>query len=420
MKNLHYIGITHKDVPIEVRERFGLSASQVSSLLRRLKRSAALHEICLLSTCNRFECYYSTTVPKQALKELHAVFSKVSGVALKRLPRLAKRLQGEEPVSHLFRVAAGCDSMVVGEPQILGQVKEAYGLADKAGTLGPLLRVLFECSFRAGKKTRTETAIGEKPVSVVCVAVELARRIFGEMHEACLLVVGAGDTALETLDRLRREGVRSITVANRTLSRARALAKKVRGSAVAFNKVGAALAKADVVITSTSSPHPVFRRKLVSEAMKERKGKPLFIIDIAVPRDVEPQAGELEGVFLYNIDDLKGQAESNRQERTEAVAEAEGIIHAELAAFKRWVASRQVAPSIIRLRAKLMAMGDEELKDYFGVIGDEKERKRIREYTRRLIERLLHEPSVALKKMGNKQGGLQEVEAVRKLFGLDD
>ncbi len=420
MNQLYMLGLSHDDVPVKIRERLGLDADQVNRLLHTLKVKSGVEEVCILSTCNRFECYYSTVEPKAARRQLNQILADISGLSEKKLDGAVRLRRGEWAAAHLFRVSAGCDSMVVGEPQILGQVKDAYGLADRQGTLGPVLRTLFEHSFRSGKRARSETPIGEKPVSVSYVAVEFGRRIFGELHQAKILVIGAGETALETVGCLKREGVRNILVANRTASRAQSLAKKIDGKPLSFAQLPQVLQQVDIVISSTAAKEPVLSRTMLAEAAEGRKGRALFLVDIAVPRDIEASAGELSGIFLYNIDDLKAQAEQNKRERQAAIQAAGQILHGELEAFKRWVAERQVAPTIVRLRQKLLALGEQEMVDFFGTSDNAAEQAKRKEYTRRLVERLLHEPSVALKKLGSERGGLLEVDAVRRLFKLEE
>ncbi|MGI9227818.1 MAG: glutamyl-tRNA reductase, partial [Gammaproteobacteria bacterium] len=349
---LFTLGINHTTAPVEVRERVAISEQNLSHALNKLMAVPQVDEAAIISTCNRTELYCEVTeldVGKQGILSWLNSFHNLSSSDTE--PYLYDHLD-ESVVRHIFRVACGLDSMVLGEPQILGQLKSAYQDANQAGTLGRNLNQLFQHSFNVAKKVRTDTAIGANPVSVASAAVSLSKQIFGDLANQSALLIGAGETIELAAEHLKSAGVGNITVANRSIERAQKIAERVNGQGVGLSFVNEVLPKSEIVITATASTLPILGKGLVERALKERKHKPIFMVDLAVPRDIEPEVKNLSDVYLYTVDDLQNVIELNLQSRKEAADQAEEIIDLEVEKFSSWLRSQGVVHTVRAFREK--------------------------------------------------------------------
>jgi glutamyl-tRNA reductase len=413
------VGLNHETAPVAVREALAFPKDRLDEALARVRDETGLGEAMILSTCNRVEVYGRTsaaTSPSAAIAAFLAQFHQKQPGEIE--PHLY-RLEGEEAVRHAFRVAASLDSMVLGEPQILGQVKEAYDAAEKAGSLGAVLNALRNRSIAAAKRARTETAIGRNAVSMSHVAVELARKIFGALHDRSVLLVGAGKMSQVAARQMVRSGARASVLGGRTFEKAEQLAAALGGRAAPFEDLRKELAHADIVISGTGASGVVIRREDVEAAQASRRGRPLFIIDIAVPRDVAPDVAKLSGVFLYDLDDLHTVAEANLRERRKEAAAAEGILEKEIAEFLEWRRSLEVVPLLVELRKRaddIRRAEIEKARRRLGTLTAEQE-SAIDAATSAIVNKLLHAPTVQLKQMAGN-GQPEHVGFIRKLFGL--
>jgi glutamyl-tRNA reductase len=426
--HLLLVGISHRTAPIELRERVDFHARGLENALRTLSsRGGASGEMAVLSTCNRAELYVACEDMDTARRDLVAFVSTFHGVDLTALEPHIYHVADLDAARHLFRVAAGLDSQVVGEPQILGQVKEAHGAARQAATSGPLLNRLFHSSFAVGKRVRTETALGSGAVSVSYAAVALARKIFGNLDGRSVVVIGAGEMGKLTAQHMKSQGVRHVTIVSRTMAHAARTADAIGGATAApWDDMDAALAASDIIITATGAASPILTKARVEAAMRPRRSRPLFIIDIAVPRDVEPAAGELEQVFLYNIDDLQAAVRENLARRTSEVTRAETIVDEELEKFGSWLRARGVIPTVVALRQSFESIRRAELDrlDFkLSALPPEardEARARLDEITHLIVEKLLLTPTEQLKSLGDQDTAALYAEAVARLFGLTD
>jgi glutamyl-tRNA reductase len=424
--NILVVGLNHRTAPVEVREKLAFSGGHLREALaslaeRRANNDPSCQEAVLLSTCNRTELYALVEdihAGREALMRFLAGHGKLPIVELEGHVCVHAN---QEAVAHLFRVAAGIDSMIVGEHEILGQVREAYHLATACKAAGPLLGRLFRKSISVGKRARTETAISRNGVSVSYAAVELARNVFGDLTDCRALVVGAGEASEQTLKALVDNGVTEVTIINRTRHKAEAIARWCNGRVLAFNRVAHALWHADIVISSTAAPHPVIRRETVEQAMGSRGRRPLLIIDIAVPRDVDPTAGRVENVHLYDIDDLERVAEANRQRRRQEIPKVEAIVREELDDFMTWFQSLQVLPTVTELRDWAHDIRQTELQQALRRLGALSERQQaiVEALSQRIVNKLLHVPTVNLKERANGHDGHLYALALRELFALE-
>ena len=421
--HLFLLGVSHRTAPVDLRERLDFSSRDVGAAVETLAaRAAGAAESVVLSTCNRSEIYVATADPARAREELVAFLSDYHQLPRDAfLPHLFT-YDDAAAAHHLFRVAAGLDSLVVGEPQILGQVKDAFQVAAERHCTGPLLNKTFHSAFGVGKRVRTETAIGEGAVSVSFAAVALARKIFGRLQGRRVLVVGAGEISALTAQHLRSHGAAEIVITSRTAAHAEALATDVGGHAVPWGTMTAAIARADIVITATGSQRPIITRADVVAATGRRRADPLFIIDIAVPRDVDPTVGEIEQVFLYNVDDLQNIVQENLARRGAEIARAEAIVGEELARFTAWQRSRRAIPTVVALRQRFDDIRRAELQRLDGRFSGlpPEARMRVDEVTRLIVEKLLLEPTEQLKALPDEETQAIYTEAVNRLFRLGD
>lgn len=390
---LYAIGVNHQTAPLEVREKVAFQTEALTEALRDLVEQRPITEAAILSTCNRTEVYCSTDHPGEAVRWLagyHRIPASTLEPYLYQLPR-------EQAVKHAFRVASGLDSMVVGEPQILGQFKEAVRTAERAGTLGVLLHKLFQRTFSVAKEVRTRTDIGANSVSMAAAAVRLALKIFPSIGEQSVLFVGAGEMIDLCAAHFAAHRPRRMTVASRTLDRAEALAARLQCRAVTLSELPDVLALHDIVVTCTASPLPLLGKGLVERAVRARKHRPMFVVDLAVPRDVEPEVGELDDVFLYTVDDLAEIVQEGLDARQGAVAQAEAIIDSNVVSFMEWLETRQVVPTIRALRDQAERQRRHELERALKALARGEDPVRVVEaLSRALTNKLLHAPSHAL------------------------
>ena len=428
--HLLLVGISHRTAPVELRERVDFQARGLEHTLRALAARAptgASGEIAVLSTCNRAELYIACEDVAAARSDLVSFVSVFHGVDLAAIEPHVYEVADLEAARHLFRVAAGLDSLVVGEPQVLGQVKEAHSAARHAATAGPLLNRLFHASFAVGKRVRSETALGAGAVSVSYAAVALARKIFGNLDGRSVAVVGAGEMGKLTAQHMKSHGVRHVTIVSRTMAHAARTADAIGGATAApWDEMDAALEGADIVITATGAAAPILTKARVEAIMRPRRNRPLFIIDIAVPRDVEAATGEIEQVFLYNIDDLQATVRENLARRASEVARAEAIVDEELEKFGSWLRSRGVIPTVVALRQSFEAIRRAELDrlDFkLAALPPEardEARARVDEITHLIVEKLLLTPTSQLKSLGDQETATVYAEAVARVFGLPE
>jgi glutamyl-tRNA reductase len=421
MDRIVLIGLNHKTAPIDIREKFAAVCADGVVQLQQLAQFQALKEVFQVSTCNRMEVLFTTPTLDQGMGVVVRFLGEIygqTGAALK--PYLYTYID-QEAVKHLFRVTCSLDSMVVGEPQILGQIKQAYRQAVEARTSGVILNRLLHKAFSVAKQVRTETRIGRSAVSISYAAVELAKKIFNELTGKVVLLIGAGEMAELAAEHLLNNSVDRIIVANRTLERAMALAKRFRGTSVPLEEVAEELSRADIIISSTGSPDPILTADEVKRRMRSRRNRPLFFIDIAVPRDIEPAVNRIENVYLYNIDDLQGIVDLNRADRLREAGRAEHIITAEALKFESWLRTLEVVPTIVALREKAEQIRQGELKKTFGPLDplpDDLARS-LQVVTQSIVNKVLHDPILFLKRTSSKARKEFYLDTARKMFNLD-
>jgi glutamyl-tRNA reductase len=414
------VGVSHRTAPIELRERLDFSAAGVDRALAALTGSATHQEAAIVSTCNRVELYVGCQDPDAARTALQQFLSQFHGIPADQIGEHLYAKTGHDAVTHLFRVAAGLDSLVMGEPQVLGQVKEAFSVASQMGSTGPLLNKLFHSAFAAGKRVRTETALSEGAVSVSYAAVALARKIFGNLKGRTVLVLGAGEMGKLTAIHMQSQGIGRLIITSRTAAHASTLAQSIGGNAMPWDLLNTALEEADILITATGASTPIISRALIAQTMKARRQRPLFIIDIAVPRDVEPDAGELEEVFLYNIDDLQAVVQENISKRGTEASEAEKIVSQEVGKFLGWLNSRGTVPTVVALRQRFESIRQAELRRLEPKLASlpPEARARVDEVTRLIVEKLLINPTEQLKSISDADTAAAYSDALNRLFHL--
>lgn len=416
------VGVSHRTASVELREQLTVAGERLPAALVALRREAGVDEVAMLSTCNRTEFYVSVADEAAAgcAGRLLDWLARYRHVAPERLKGAHYAHDGEAAVRHMMRVASGLDSLVLGEPQVFGQMKDAYAVAHEAGTVGGGLERCFQQVFAVAKKVRTETAIGANPVSVAYAAVSLGRHLFSRMAGTRALLIGAGEMIELVAKHLTEQGVRGITVANRTLERAHLLADRHAGRAITMDEIPYALESADIVISCTAAQVPVLGKGAVERALKKRRHRPLFIVDLAVPRDVEPEVAQLEDVYLYTVDDLQGVIDDNVKAREAAARDAEAIVAARSAQYLLLQREQGAADTLRRVRARIEALRDAELVRAQAEIargGDPAEA--MQRMARALVNKILHEPSLVL-----RQAAAEEredlLEFARRLFAVDD
>jgi glutamyl-tRNA reductase len=415
------VGLSHRTAPVELRESVDFTRAGLDAALTALAARGISPETVVLSTCNRAEIY-AVADSEGAADALSRFFCDYHNLDPAQLAEHLYCHRGVNAARHLFRVAAGLDSLVVGEPQILGQVKTAYAAASDLQFTGTFTHRLFHAAFAVGKRVRNETGLAEGAVSVSYAAIELARKIFGDLSGLNVLILGAGEMAELTGVHLRAQRVRQIAIASRTLASAESLARQLEGRAVPWQELRAALDSADIVVTATGATEPVLKKTAVEEAMRSRRDRPLFLIDIALPRDVEPSVGDLDQVFLYHMDDLQSIVSENMARRATELASAETIVDQEVARFASWLQSREVVPTIVALRTRFENIRQAELRRLEPKLGglSPDARAKVDEVTRLLVEKLLLTPTEHLKRVGDETLVVAYAEALRRLFALTE
>jgi glutamyl-tRNA reductase len=420
--HLFLLGVSHRTAPVEVRERLDFAGRGLDQALEALAARPCASESVVVSTCNRAEVYVACDDPAAARGELVGFLCDYHALDIGALdPHLYEKLDGAA-AEHLFRVAAGLDSLVVGEPQILGQVKEAYAAATEQHTAGPVLNKVFPWSFTVGKRVRTETGLSEGAVSVSFAATALARKIFGDLKGRTVLVVGAGEMGKLTAQHLQAQGVERILITSRTLAHAAALAGSIGGKALPWDELLRALDAADIVISATGATLPVFTRPQVEGVMRHRRNRPLFLIDIALPRDVDPAVGDLDSVFLYNVDDLQAIVQENLSRRAAEVVRAEAIVADEVRKFESWLTARVAIPTVVALRQRFDAIRRSELERLQPKLAGlpPEAKARVEEITRLLVEKLLITPTEQLKTTNDPARVRAYTDAITRVFALDE
>ena len=415
------VGLSHRTAPVELRERVDFARSGLDAALARIAAEGISREAVVLSTCNRAEVYAVVEHDaKAAADAIGRFFSDYHGVPHADMAEHLYAQRGADAARHLFRVAAGLDSLVIGEPQILGQVKAAYATASEGRFTGALTNRLFHSAFAVGKRVRSETGLAEGAVSVSYAAIALAKKIFGDLKGLNVLILGAGEMAKLTATHLQAQHVRQITIASRTLSTAEGLARQVGGAAVPWSSLPPALTGADIVVTATGASEPVLTRARVQEAMRSRRARPLFLIDIALPRDVEASVGNLDQVFLYNIDDLQAIVQENLARRGAELERAEAIVGEEVARFAAWMQSREIIPTVVALRQRFEAIRQAELSRLQPKLSGlpPEARARLDEITHLIVEKLLLTPTEQLKSVSDETMVVVYSEALNRLFSL--
>jgi glutamyl-tRNA reductase len=417
--NLQLIGVNHNSAPIEVRERLAIPESHLAEAMRRLAKHPGVDEGLILSTCNRVEVLAQTTNGAADLRRFLREYFQLDPAQYE--PHLYEYREGEA-IRHLFRVAASLDSMVVGEPQILGQVKEAYATARAVGAVHSQLDLLLTRAFSVAKRVRTETAVGSSAVSVASVAVELAKKIFGSLQGRHVYLVGAGKMSELAARHLMAHGAASIFVANRTHERAAQLAGKFNGQVILFEQLYETCDRADIVITSTGAPHAIFRREHGELFLSRRKNRPMFFIDIAVPRDVAPGMNDLDGIFVYDIDDLQQAVSSHVADRRREAERAEAIVRNEVERFQARVQTLDVVPTIVSLQDHLETIRQAEIdrvRSRLGPLSPDQEMA-VETLTRGIVNKIMHTPVSTLKTAAREPEATTIVDVVRRLFNLQD
>jgi glutamyl-tRNA reductase len=416
------IGLNHKTAPVEVRERLAFSSEDTPKVLEAMRQDTCVDEIALFSTCNRVEFLLATKEAPKAVEAVKDFMAKFKNTPRHTFEQALYVYHGDEAVRHIFRVAASLDSMVVGEPQILGQIKESYLHACDYRTCGVVLNRLMHRSFSVAKRVRTETGIGDHAVSISYAAVELGRKIFGELEGKAVLLLGAGEMAELAVEHLANNRAQPIFVANRTFERGLELAERFRGTAIRFEEVRDYLKQVDIVISSTGAPGYILVRDDFKGLMRARRNRPLFFIDIAVPRDIDPEINRINNVYVYDIDDLKSAIQENIEERQQEAIRGDRIVDAAVIQFRRWFQGLDVVPTIVDLRNKMEAIRQKELKKTFGALrsASEEDRAAIDRLTAALVKKMLHDPTVFLKQGSQKDEQAVHIDITRRLFSLDE
>lgn len=410
-------GINHNTASLAIRERVAFAPEQVEAALAQVCRDAAVEEVAILSTCNRTEIYASTQSSAARVLEWVARYHRLE---LADIQACSYCHHDSEAIRHMMAVASGLDSLVLGEPQILGQMKSAYAVARDAGTIGSHLHSAFQQVFSIAKRVRTETAIGENPVSVAYAAVSLAQQIFSDLKQDTALLIGAGETIELVARHLFEQGVRSILVANRTLGRARELAEKFNAEAILLADIPGVLHRADIVISSTASQLPLLGKGAVESALKKRKHKPMFMVDIAVPRDIEAEVGDLPDVYLYTVDDLREVIDENLRSRQEAATRADQIVLEGVRLYERELRALTSVSTIKAYRRKAELLRDQELdKALRALASGSSPELVVTQLARGLTNKLLHEPTTRLKQ-ASQLGRDDMLGLSQELFGLTD
>ena len=420
--NLILVGVNHKTTPVEIREKLAFTKGKIEESVDRLFNFPDIIEHTILSTCNRVEIYARANCQDSAIKAIKQFICDYHEVSPVELEDHFYSYRNEEAVEHLFRVSSSLDSMILGETQILGQVKDAYSLAKDLRSTGLVLNQLFEKAFSIAKKVREETGIAERSVSISSAAVELAQKIFDDLENRTVMLVGTGEMAELAAKHLISYGVKTVYVTSRTYDRAANLARTLNGSALDFEAFKNELHRADIVITSTSAPNFIIKKEMVEKAIHERKNKPIFFIDIAVPRDIEPDVNDLENIYLYDIDDLQVVVSANMKEREKEAENAMNFISQEVTKFNNWVGTLDAVPTIVEIRKKAENIRMQEIEKTLKKIShlSEDDKKLLRQMSSSMVNKILHKPTIKLKQKTQSEDGHVYLKAIRHLFHLDD
>ncbi len=412
------IGLNHKTAPIEVREKIAFDGPKLEEALKLLKTSDAIKEGIILSTCNRVEIYAGVNDPDSGFESIKSFLADFHKVPRDLLEKSLYYHKGPEGIRHIYRVGSSLDSMVVGEPQILGQLKDSFEVAAKNKTTGVFLNKLMRKSVSVAKRIRTETKIAENAVSISFAAIELAKKIFDDLATKSFMLLGAGEMAELAAKHLINNGVKDVYVTNRTTARAEELAREFNGKVILFDNFTLELRYADIVICSTGAPHYILKKEEMHKIMKDRKQKPVFIIDISVPRNIDPEINDLANVYLYDVDNLQGIVQTNIKERAKEAEKAEKIVEEEIGSFIKWNNSLSATPTIIALRNKAEVIRQEELEKALKKLGPlEEEKIRAIEYlSTSIVNKLIHPPTSALK--SEEEDRELVIDIVNKLFAL--
>jgi glutamyl-tRNA reductase len=422
MHDIVLLGINHNTAPVELRECIAFSESQTVDALKQFGQHQDIREILVFSTCNRVEFLFVTNQKPKAIEAAKAFIAEKKSIPQADFKDALYIYEGNEAVRHVFRVAASLDSMMVGEPQILGQVKEAYNLSVRNKKSSVILNRLLHRAFFVAKRVRTETGIGDHAVSISYAAIELGRKIFGQLDDKKVLLIGAGEMAELAVEHLIRHRVAEVMIANRTFERGVALAKKFKGKAIRFEEIPSNLEIIDIIISSTGSPEYVITRDHVKKVMRRRRSRPLFFIDIAVPRDIDPDINRMSNTYVYDIDDLKSVIEENINDRKKEALKGERIVDEAVIRFQEWYDSLEVVPTIVALRNRLDTMAQAEIEKTMQTLKhlNDNDRQALKVMVNAFINKILHNPTQMLKNSdfhGNKSIYL---DILRRLFKLDD
>lgn len=422
MREIVLTGLNHKTAPVAIRERLALNRQECIDAIDALREHPHVDEVMLFSTCNRVEVLMAAKDGDAAVAAAMAYLADLKGLPVAQFQSCLYVHRREEAVRHMFCVAASLDSMVVGEPQILGQVKDAYHLTASKKATGPLLNRLMHRTFHVAKRVRSETGIGDSAVSISYAAIELARKIFGTLEGRKILLVGAGEMAELAVEHLIQHQAGEIFVANRTLERGVELARRFNGSPLSLEEIPEALKEVDIIISSTGSPSWVITRDMVKPAIKSRKGRSLFFIDIAVPRDIDPEINKLSNAYVYDIDDLKEVIDGNIESRKAEAIKAERIVEEGVLAFSRWLAGLHTVPTIKAVRAKVAAIAEGEVERTLASLSNlsEEDRAAIRRMGQAIVTKVAHDPIRFIKDGCHNRDESRTLSYARSLFNLDD
>lgn len=415
------VGLNFRTAPVEIREKLSFNEQELASAMKTLSGQKSILENIIVSTCNRTEIYAVVDQLHTGRYYVKAFLAEWFGIDKEEFSPYLTIYENDGAIEHLYRVACGLDSMVIGETQILGQVRSSFLLAQEEETIGTVFNQLFKQAVTLAKKAHHETEIGANAVSVSYAAVELAKKIFGDLSSKHVLILGAGKMGQLAVQNLYGSGAKKVTVVNRTFEKAQELANRFSGEAKPFADLQQALSEADILISSTGANDYVVTKQMMSEAERTRKGRPLFMVDIAVPRDLDPELDELETVFLYDIDDLNGIVESNLQERQKAADEIEIMLEAEIVAFKSWLGTLGVVPVISALRQKALTIQAETMKSIDRKLPDlsDRERKVLNKHTKSIINQLLRDPILHAKELAGEKHAEESLELFMKIFNIE-
>jgi glutamyl-tRNA reductase len=424
MKAMHIlvVGVDYKSAPIEIREKISFQPDELAEAMLRLKEEKSVLENIIVSTCNRTEIYAVVDQLHTGRYYIKTFLSEWFSLPKEELSPFLKFYESDAAIEHLFRVACGLDSMVIGETQILGQVRSSFKTAQAEKTIGTIFNELFKQAVTVGKRTHAETDIGANAVSVSYAAVELARKIFGSLSNKHILILGAGKMGELAAENLHGQGIGKVTVINRTFLKAKALADRFSGEARSLNQLEHALAEADILISSTGASDFVVSKEMMERAGRQRKGRPLFMVDIAVPRDLDPALNDLEGVFLYDIDDLEGIVEANLQERRETAEKVELFIEAAIVEFKQWLNTLGVVPVISALREKALSIQSDTMQSIERKLPHltVREKKLLSKHTKSIINQMLRDPILKAKELAAEADSDEKLKLFMQIFDIEE